>query len=447
MAQEEVLNKSHIKEVAWDDVREQVKKVNPELHEIIDQLATDRTYKLYKGCYPYGYESVKQGKLFWVNSEGQAVPLTDHSIDNQLKNELGYNLGSNPVSLVLKNSFEIFIIVEDHTIPFVVVPQGKMLSTWLVLEQQHDAFCQPAFLWNVSAGSRSIFMLPKISTLDKYNYLRKEFKLKNDVPRRLLDHGEVFKELANSPYFGDLWTAEILYFGKKWFGHLEDQSHEWMQFYNYLYKKAWSGSEYWRTAFVWDMAFSLIQKWKNLRPNPYIADTVKHLLAMSIGAYPGFAPSTGDDLAPVSRLQEIIVGVYKLNDYAPIIVQPAYFSVQRKNRPVYYSLQYPTTIGFSPKARKAPNKIMDLIEIQYLLGKYLSQIASNRLNLNGTPIALIPEKVKYDFFHSEQYIHEDVKNSSEIPEEDASFNVKKYADRKIPIQSTFLKGCVRISNT
>jgi hypothetical protein len=99
------------------------------------------------------------------------LPLINSNISSSIKEDLLYNLGSNPFTLVLKNALEIFIEMDKHTIPFVIILAGAIASTWLVLEPQMN--CQPAFLWNISSGARSLFMLNKIAITKKYNQLKK----------------------------------------------------------------------------------------------------------------------------------------------------------------------------------------------------------------------------------------------------------------------------------
>ncbi len=57
-------------------------------------------------------------------------------------------------------------------------------------------------------------MLPKISETNSHNKLAQAFHLSNPSPRSLLDHWNIFREIANHPSLGDPWTAEILFFQK-----------------------------------------------------------------------------------------------------------------------------------------------------------------------------------------------------------------------------------------
>jgi hypothetical protein len=434
------MNKPVLEEVSWQNVRKQVAEKNGVLSHIIDELSPGKEYSLYKAKYPFGSEILKNGEL-QLPFDGELFPITDARFA-KVREKLGeYNLNSNPVTLVLANSAEVFMILDDNTIPlYGLISPGKVFGTWRLLSTSRTH--NPIFIWNMTAGARSLFMLPKISEKLKHAKLRREFNLGLETPKNLLDDWEIFRALANSEKFGDSWTVEMLFFPKIWFEKLNDPA--WRDFKNYLLQTAFDGSEFWRNEFIWDIALSLMQKRRNIRPNPYIADTVKHLLAMGIGALPGFSAALDNTAGPIKRLQEIYVDVYQV-PYAPIIMQPNLFNVE-SDRAVYYSLSYPTTIKFSPRSREESSKLSDLYDIKSLLQKYLSDISNVEFNLADTPIFDLPSKVKYDFFHTDIENYSGIRPSSDIPLEDASFSQIPYGgDKEFPVNSPFVKGCLRLT--
>lgn len=434
-----------MEKTSWDKIGPQVSSTNPKLFEIIENLSPGPEYTLYKLSLPFGCKYVDRGKLLLPDDSGNLLPLDDTSIDSNVREDLDYNLNSNPLSLILKGSFEIFFTMEHHTIPFAMASKGDVMSTGIALDSEYNH--QPAFLWNISAGARSLFMLPKISVASKLKKLQKELGFESDVPSNLLDHGTVFQKIANSQNIKSNWHAEILFFGKKWFESLEDKA--WMEFSHFLHKKAWRGYSFWRSEFIWNLIFSFIQKEKNLKPNPYIADTTKHLLSMAVGAYPGFSPAINDDVGPISCIQKVFAEIYQLNNYPPIIMQPHYFSTDTHDRDVYYSLEYPTTFCFSPKARRLSNKIVDLIDIKYLLKRYIDMINSGNLNLEGTPLSNLDTRMTYSYYHSDARLSDNINCSKLIFQEDPNFKKasKKYweSDMSFPEKSPFLNGCIRLS--
>ena len=432
-----------LKKVSLDEVMPQIQSVNPEFAAILRNLSPSKEYNLYEATYPYGYRSVRGGKFFIPNKQGIAVPLSDESIDERMRDDLGYDLGANPVTLVLKNVLEIYLKLGYYTIPLAFIPAGSLISTGVILNPERNY--QPAFLWDVQTGARSVFALSKLSVSDKFGKLKQYFNVSN-MPSDFSDHGELFRELANSPNFGEKWTAKVLYFGRKWFEKLNDPA--WKDFTLHLYKVSWHGTSYWRYEFIYDLIFSLIKRRQNLKPDPFLADTVEHLLIISMGVCPGFAPALDDSVAPVSGIEKILSDVYQLDKYVPIIMVPTYFSMRNKSRPVYYSLGYPTTFSFAPKARKLATKRSDLVNVRHILNKYLKEIKLNELNLKLALINQVPTSVQYDYFHSKSLLAEGIRDSRDIFLEDMAFKqcLKKNKNQLFPSTSPFLRGCVRISN-
>lgn len=440
------LDKPNLERTQWITVRDEVSSVNPMLAKIIDEIDPPASYALIKCCYPYGTEILKKGKLYLPNERQEMVPIEDNSIKQDIRDSLSYNMGSNPVSLMLKNSAEIFMVMENHTIPYHrgLILSGSIFAPFRILSKKlsHSA----PYLWNITAGARSLFILPKISENLGHNRLKRNFKIATEKPENLLNHWEVFRSLANSKNAACNWSMEILYFSNKWFEKLEDP--KWEKLHFYLLKNAWQYSEFWCNQFLWNLIFSNIQQKKNLRPDPYIADTVKHILATAVGAAPAFAPALDDKAAPVNFLQKTYLDVYQLKHHYPTIMIPQFFDMHQKSNPVYYSLEYPCTIEFSPRSRRISNKTTDSNEINYVLDKYLNEIGKNELNLSGTPLFDVPQKVDFDFFHTNTENYEVIRKSSDIPREDPTFIPKSSpsSNKGFPDSCPFVKGCIRISN-
>lgn len=433
-----------IKKVTLDEVLPGIRRVNPEFAKILSDLNPPPEYSLYQAAYPYGHRSVRGGKFYMQNKEGKFVPLSDSSIDEKTREDLSYNVESNPVTLVLENTLEICLEFSTHTIPWTVIPAGTVVSASIVLNMYRNY--QPAFIWTVHAGARSVFSLSKLSVACKFEKLKRNFDINCNLPTNFADHGKLFSELANSHEFGEKWQTKVLYFGKKWFENLDDTAKK--DFVLYLHKKTWYGTSYWTFEFVHHLIFSLIQQKQNLNPDPMLADTVKHILITSIGACPGFSAATTNELAPISKLENILVDIYHLDKYAPIIMVPTYFSMYQKSNPVYYFLGYPTMFDFAPRARALATKRNNLAYIRHILNKSIKEIKLDELNLKHVPIGDIPNLIQYDFFHDRPLINEGIRDTHAMSAEDPSFikQLQKHKGKLFPVDSPLLRGCVRISN-
>jgi hypothetical protein len=440
-------NKATLKKVTWKEIRKDVAKVNGELAKIIDEIDPNSKYALFDISYPFGSEPLKNGDFYLPDPKtGNLLALSDSRTDPELQESLNYNLWSNPVSIILENDFELFIPFEKHTIPLFngLISAGRVFGTWRVLSSNTPHV--PAFLWHMTAGARSFYTLSKISDSAGHNRLKRIYNLNSELPKKLLDHWRLFKEMANHEAFGEKWSARILFFSKEWFEKLRDPA--WIKLRTYLLQSAWDGSEFWRNQFMLDLIFSVIQDRRNMKPNPYIMDTVKHLLTVAVGAVPGFAPALDNRAGPVERLQEILKNDYRL-EYAPVIMQPTFFDLyNEKGRPVYYSLEYPCMMEFSPSSRVNANKIVSLSDIHYLLNKCLSALVEEDLKIAGTPLYDLMKLAKFDFFHTKINGYSAIRNSTNIPMEDNSFleHSKNCSGLEFPINCSFIKGCIRISH-
>jgi hypothetical protein len=429
---------NYLKSICWDDIREELSKLNPRLVKIIDAIEPDPKLTLFKVTYRFGDKILQSGKLFLPQKKHELVPLT--SLSEKIQEKLSYNLGTNPVSIVLDGTVEIFMVIDKHSIPlYGLIPKGRIFSASRVLSPNSSN--APAFLWDMTAGARSIFMLPKISENIGHARIEKHFKIQFDKPINYLDHWRIFKEITVHSDSVTKWNATMLFFSKDWFTKLNDP--KWQDFKYYLLQQAWHSSEYWRNQFTWDIVRSVIQKSRKLRPSPYDADTVAHLIDIAAGAVPGFAPATNNFAAPINEIQKIYQDIYQIK-YDPIIMQPTWYSIHNPDRFVYYSLQYPSTLKFSPKAREPKSIISELYIIYMLLQKYLDALKNDNLNIQGTSIFDAAKLTNFDSFHSKPTEYPTIKNSQIIPEQDKTFSSMLKSNLDFPINSSFLKGCIRI---
>lgn len=336
----------NIQQTCWKDIREEFSRVNNPLTEIIDALDPNKDFTLFIASDPFGEIPLHDGCFQLPDQEGNNQKLSHTNISRTIQNELSYNQGAMPVSMVMDNSFEVFLQFNHYTLlPHGLLTKGDVFSTWRVLSNKPHQV--PKFTWNVSSGARSIFMLPKIAEKKRHARLKKTFGIQSDTPSQLLDHWKIFKELANSHTFEAPWAGKLIFFGKKWFESLNDSA--WIFFKQFLLQSAWDKTAFGRNQFVWDLVYSLIQAKIHLKPDPYIMDTVKYLLSIAAGSMPGFFPVIDDHAGPMKQLKKIYLEQYQI-EYAPIIMHPQFFQTKKS---VYYSLE---VTARSPLRLKIPIK-------------------------------------------------------------------------------------------
>lgn len=434
--------------VSWAEVRLEVSIKNPELAKVIDSINPGPEHYLYKATYPFGSEILKNGMFFVPTEQGNFLPLTNVEISSEIKKDLDYNLNSNPLCFILKNSTELFIYQDNHIFPFYsLVLEGRIFGAWRILCSKLSQ--HPTFIWDMTAGARSLFMLPKISEKGKHNKLVKKFGLSMDPPKNHLSQWDVFREISQHPDFGDHWTLEILFFPISWIDKIHNDL-SWIPLKMFLFQQAWDGSEGIRNQFMWDLIISMIHKNREIKPDSYISEIAKNLLSLGMENLPGFAPCIDNTAGPIRRLQEIYLDVYKLSDYAPIIMQPQMFALPNSNanfntRPIYYSLTYPITTKILPRSKNEISKISDIYNIKNLLSKYIEGIISMDLYRSDSIFFDLPKKIQYSFFHTDYQEYRDIHPTTDIPLEDENFkNIPYGGDREFPSNSSFINGCVRL---
>jgi len=438
--------KATLSKATWQDIAKIAKTVNPELAGIINKISPDSEHWLAKVSYPYGELIMKRSVLWLPNDKGDVVPITDSSLDSTIKEGLSYNLNSNPVSLVVKNSFEIFLPLDDRTIPLSgLITPGTAFGAWRILNPGKAE--NPAFIWDMTSGARSVFMMPKITETLRHNNLKNNYDINEDVPRSLIRHWDVFKSLANSKEFRQEWHSEIVYFSSKWFTHLDDP--EWADFYNYFKKSSWGASEFWRNQPIYNLIFSLILNEYEGRPSPYAMDTAKYLVHMAMGALPGLAPARDSLAGPFEEIQRIYTEDYGLS-YAPTILQPTVFDMKNQNTtPVYYSLNFPNALEFKPNKRQKTNLINDLREIKSLMVRYEKELTTDKFNVDHTTLSDVFKLTRFDYFHtaSSGKASDKIRNSVEMIKEDPALRTTISGDEynDYPNKVLFLNGCVRLS--
>ena len=429
-----------LKKCRWKELKPYLKAGSKELYSIIEKISPPDSYSLYLAKYPYGALVLDQGTFQIYDSSSNLVPLNEANIFAEIKSDLSYT-GTIPLSLVINNSIETFLTVGERTIPASFYGAGGMVSLWRVLEGECSYHEGP--LWSMSSGVRTICMLPKITDKVSYANLKRKYSLNQAVPRSLTQHWDIFKEMASSPEFSQEWGCEIIFFSKEWLDHRNDP--EWKDFFYFLLNKAWEDAVFKRSQFVFDFAFSLMLKNRNLKPNPYLVDTVKHLIGIGAGG-PGFRPAINNVGAPIEGLQRAFMEDYGLKKYTPTIVHSYNFSLG-SNLPVYYSLEMPTTTTFSPRSSKAASKMVDMRELKYIMDIFLSEITKGNLAIEKTPLFDVARQVGYDFYHSFNDPHDEILNANDLESFDPGFKATLVGagDRKFPEFSAFFNGCIAIS--
>lgn len=424
------IRKPKFTEISWQEALPSIAKVNAPLADEIKKLNLGAEYTLIKASYTWGQHLVYENTFNIPDENGQLIAINHPSINNELRKKLEYNKIM-PLGIVLNHSIELYIHANQRTIPLNFMSAGKLfgLSDFL---QARETNHHISGISNIIAGTRSLIMLPKISDIFCYKKIKKEFNLRTNIPKGLLDQWEIFVELANHPKFPSPWHVEVLYFTDKWSENKKDE--KWRIFREFLLNVDRKETHYLQDQMTFDLAFSCALGERNYKPTSYLADTIKHLYALGHDIFPGFKVATNDEAAPISGFQKIFSTLYGLK-YAPTMMSPGYLS-NKESQPIYYSLEMPTLMAFSPKSRKTNNKLNDLREI-----KHIMEVVSRSLS-----VYRLAEKVTFNYYHSDTDEYKETRLIRSLIEDDPT--LKKYLrsqDKPFCETSAFLRGCIGIT--
>lgn len=422
-------NRLNITEISWSNALEMIKATSPNLANILEQCRSQHGF--IKASYFYGNKILQNGLLNLPNITNGTTALNSNEIPGDILTQLNYS--PIPLALVLTKSVEKYFETENRVMPTKIFLTSDLigleefvnLNNPLKIESKNNQYS-----YNLSSGARSVFMLPKIADSIAHSRLKRDYGISAYPPKQLIQQAQVFSDLAQKN-LKDNWQCEILFFTKPWL-----QEKELKQ---YCLEQAWQQSLYSQiqTSFspLWEDFTKEVTR-RNLKPKPYTINTLKHIMAIGTGFFPGFIATNNrnNTALPGEHIQNAYINSYELKKYIPTIMAPAHFNTV--NQPVYYSLSIPTLLEYAPQAGNSRSIMADLREL-----KQLVSILFICLKNNG-----ISNHISCDFFHSDLDNLLEIRPTNKMLSEDKNLIVNnQYLERDFADNSPFFRGCIRIS--
>jgi hypothetical protein len=435
---------SEIQEVNWSTVRSLVQKAEPELADVIDDLSPDNTFTLLRVSYPFGSLILDKATLHLPASENKSFPLSHSEVPLKIKEALNYS--NLPLGCIVNNhGIEVFRELKDklHSIAF--YSSGLDLGIW--------EFFSPPTPFSISAGARSLMMLPKISDSVAHNTL-KRYNVHPHPPLSSYDQWYTFKDITASKCFSKPWHCDVVYFTSRWAEKIRNDP-AWFKFKYFLLNRAWGQTEHNRNRFLydemWESFFNILSS-RKIKPISYVVDLFTHLIYLAQGSRTviAYRPANGEETAgPINELLRVYLEEYKLKTYAPTLMLPSRFTDDLE-KPIYYSLQLPTYWDSAPKSRDSVSVRKDLNYLIWLMDAFERELTKGNIHITIPSINQLFDKVRFEFFHSDGNIDDRVKPSSTMPQEDKNLlylpgDKDKYGERKFADRSSFARACVRVS--
>ena len=431
----------YISLLTWQEARKALNLVRPDFISLLDDYPFDDSFHFYKVRYPFGSHILQGDRFFLPNAKGEMQLLNE--FPETIQQDLSYSAPFHPSGLNLSKNLEQFVILDERVIPFYVLTPGTFVGVAAALDRlnpQNQGFYSSFNMWEITAGARSTFLLSKISDRQSFKRLQKDFGLFMKLPESPYDHWFIFQELAQK--MAQPWTAEILYFPRKFIDQFKEPA--FAPLLNFLQMEHRKPFAFWRNQFSWQVTLSYIERVKRLKYSAHLLDTVKHLLALALGALPASAPAITEESLPLRFIQEAFLNSYQLES-CPTIMQPTHFS---EGQAAYYSLSYPTSVEYSSKSAQASSHINDLEELQMILQKLSRVLMSAELPVKHPLLEQLARRTQFSFFHPHHENHPGIQGIDQLLEEDprfTHFDPPQPKELLLPKSSTFFKGCVRLS--
>lgn len=426
----------NLTKLSWKEARHLVRAANLNLAKAIDELDPSDEYALYHVRYPYGELLSNQSNLTLPTSSGLYLPYYSPDHPKGIAEDLGYG-PIVPVSLVLKNTIELYCELDDRVKTLLLARTGDLVGVFQAMRL--GTALDKNNTVSVAAGVRSLFMLPPIGDNIAHNRLMRLFDIHANAPKKLLDQWGVFRDIVRSREKELSWDVEVIFFSKKWFEETQDKS--WRLFRQFLFEEVWRLVLRYSYVEFYELFLSQIQMQCNLRADPHLINTVHHLIYLAAGMSPGYSVVMSEEKAPVEFIQRVYVEDYRLA-YAPILLGPEYF---KETVPVYYSLEIPTNIHSTIRSRKRITRIEELREIRRTMMAMQKEIMRNHFDLEDIPQSIFhaAKATDFNYFHSEALQGDTIHMAAGVANWD--LNMKAVCDQhQLPLCDTarFFWGCV-----
>jgi hypothetical protein len=337
--------------------------------------------------------------------------------------------------VVLSKPLEQFFSLPSRIISLNIFTPGSIIQ----LPQCQRAFAGDFDLpWQLSAGMRTLFLLPKITDNMGYNRLRLAYQLTSMKPlRNLYDQWHLFRQIAQHADIAQSWRAKVLLVSKR--SVLTEKAEAlWQTVQHYVQKDQSKllveNSRSIAFDIVWQRFLEVVDP-RRFKLKPHLVETIKYLYAMCTGAAPGFIPaSCQDSVAPISDLRQAFTEVYKLRNYVPTFLHLSFVNIHIPKM-LYYSLAVPQLINYPANHMMVPTSQRELFELKQTIEVIKKHIHS--------PVF---EQYQLKFFHVAGNEALGLEPSVHVPEEDPRFFAgnENQSNREFCASSIFWRGCLRL---
>lgn len=434
----------------WEELLEIVHATKPRLAKRLQEKSSLlKDLPFFMVNYPFGEKIIHNRDVCLPLVSGGNISFNDPSLPEILRNHLTYTPGvDNPVGMILDHESEFYLTRGNRIVSYPVISTGQTFGFAHIVDAVMNGNSETdkkayVSIWNLDAGARTAFILPKISENQKHANLLGTYGIDVEKPNTYIEQRNVFRALNAS--VDKPWIQSILYFPKQFLNMLKTDK-RLSDIYQEMSNIHRSGYNIWHTTYSkWDSDINYVfQESKANVLSAYAVNIAKHIYLIVAGGVPGFAPTTDENMLPKKLIEDAYAedDGYGLTEYWPIIMQPKQFNAKAKEA-VYYSISLPTLISYNPDTFKGKTHIELLSEVVDVLCR-CQQYILNKFEDRESILYETAIKAQFSFYHDDPNPDKygDVLNSSALlPEEDPRFYKKGWT---FPWRSQFVRGCIKI---
>ncbi|TIG50764.1 hypothetical protein [Legionella pneumophila] len=425
--------------VCWDEIREEVKRSNPEFFFLVDEIAPGKDFPLYVFNFGYG-DLIGDSETFYIPHQGKLQTLNNFSSQEPITKDLFYGFHSCPLGLVLDKCFEWYLRgdSENETHPVYIDKKGDFFNIGHVTQIKPLKRYLPNGILSVKAGAQTTLVIQNIGCKRSHNRLIRS-GIDCTIPNSYHDHSEFFKRIYQSCPAESKWRASIVYFSEKWIDNIVNNP-EWININKYFFKYYLHYYAYTYYGDYYQHIFRVAFDKSNLERDFFIQDTAKYIFEILIGEKYGFSFTNTDEFLPASWIGYVLKDIYKLKTEPSILIPKKHF----EKNPVYFSLQHPIFRPYQGLSRKRATLISELENMKIVTNKYKELFSSNHEEWAGTILEEKAKKAQFVYYHGFENkknwlsdIHHLLKNDS---------GVHHLSNDTFCQDAPFFKGCISINS-
>lgn len=394
-----------------------------EIHNLISSLdLPTNQFTFYKAKYKFGVNIISKGVLQFSLEDNNLISINDPLTPPNIADDIlgSHSLSNDPLGIIINNCAEGYLknngmINTEH-----LLHPGDFIGVPRALDPQNPNRSS-ILSYDVSAGSKSAFLLQSVRDRNVYNKIAKDLNLDIAIPESPSNFSQTFADIAN--HVSNDWFCEIIFFPRNFIDLITQKEFAPLYVYlNQVYVKNYSVKH--NIFNLWQLLhFSKVEKDKlSLKYNFLYLQAIRYIFLVAAKSAVAFTPSTSDTMGPFSKIKAFFEKEYGVQN--PIIMEPTFFDYDLSTqKPVYLGVMYQEYMRDIAEALSRRTKISILQDLSTLLNMYTSSINNNDY-LKETTLGKLLKNVNIEYYHNslDIKVSKHINSAEEIIKNDSRFS-------------------------